>query len=163
MKPIDFKQKNKVLKAPEGYTEKECGDLPVYIGETDSGHRSVLSVWKPDEADRKRIAFGGPIYLAVFGSGMPPVALFTEPPFVEERVQKRLFEHDLSLKAIKVKENTVYCYPKITEAWTLNSIGRKPFYEVKAKNDNKIELTDDQGKPRWFLESKFTMFQFTLD
>jgi hypothetical protein len=74
--PSAFPEANAVLRRPEGMTEAECGDLHVHrTGE------AFISMWTPTPEERAAIAAGAPIYLWVFGSGHPPVAVETFNPF----------------------------------------------------------------------------------
>lgn len=59
----------------------EIGDLPVVRTQYPDGAIVLVSCWKPDWKDRLRILFGRPIYLHIWGTQHPPVALDTENPF----------------------------------------------------------------------------------
>lgn len=83
MKPVNFKEANIVYTKPEGWSDDECGDLPVHKG-TDGKHTVLVSAWMPTFADLQRLSEGKPIYLTIVGTGMPPVALSTESPFPEQ-------------------------------------------------------------------------------
>lgn len=60
------------------FTAEGCGDLPVHV---DQASGSFISAWKVTPEDLNRIVETGIIYLSVMG-GQPPVAVFTESPFV---------------------------------------------------------------------------------
>ena len=72
MKPINFKQSNKVLGKPKNWNEKKpCASLPVntYDG-------NCISCWKLSIKERMSILFFGKIWLWVkSGKTQPPVAL----------------------------------------------------------------------------------------
>jgi hypothetical protein len=71
MEPIQFPEANKVLRRPEGMTEKECGDLHVH----NDGHYS-LSCWNMTLKERLSALFFGKAWLWVMsGHTQPPVAL----------------------------------------------------------------------------------------
>jgi len=80
MKPIAFAQANRILTAPAGVSEEECGPLPTFTdGEV------CISAWQPSAEDLERLAQGEPLWLCV-SSGQatqPPVMLLTESPFKE--------------------------------------------------------------------------------
>lgn len=75
MTPVKFKGQNKVLAAPKGMTEEQCGSLPIW-----SGGGQCISCWQPTDEERKTIAEGGFIFLSVLSNGtQPPVGFFVEP------------------------------------------------------------------------------------
>lgn len=83
MTPEKFEQANKVFSKPEGWTEDQCGDLPVWAGSDQSGHPCIISKWVPSKEELAALNAGEGIYLMIAGTGMPPVSLFTGSPFVE--------------------------------------------------------------------------------
>lgn len=83
MKPTNFKEANIIYTKPEGWSDEECGDLPVHKG-TDGKHTVLVSAWMPTFADLQRLSEGKPIYLTIVGNAMPPVSLSTESPFPEQ-------------------------------------------------------------------------------
>jgi hypothetical protein len=62
MKPIPFKEMNKILTTPLGKPEPDCGDLPTYIG-----GGQIISCWRLDFWDRIRALIFGRIWLGVMG------------------------------------------------------------------------------------------------
>ena len=71
MKPIYFKEHNKLLRKPDSMTEEECGNLHVF---TDGD--ICVSCWKPSIVERLSILVFGKVWLYVFsGETQPPVAL----------------------------------------------------------------------------------------
>lgn len=91
MKPIKFKESNKVYGAPENWDEKqhgECSALQVFEGETPSGLNAIISVWQPTPEEVEDIKSGKPIYLHITGNGHPPVCLYTASPFSAEEEEK---------------------------------------------------------------------------
>jgi hypothetical protein len=87
MLPTTFPQANKVYAKPEGWTDEQCSDLPVWQGQApidDHGTMSptIISCWKLSKEDLEEIQRTGVIYLSISGTGMPPVSLFTENPFI---------------------------------------------------------------------------------
>jgi hypothetical protein len=93
MRPTKFPEASRVLQAPVGMTEDDCTPLYVYdglvtlAGPEQKGREipCLLSKWELDDEDRARIAAGAPVWLWVYGAGMPPVALETDDPFSRER------------------------------------------------------------------------------
>jgi hypothetical protein len=78
MEPIDFRERNRVLQAPEGM--ENCIPLPVY----NNGEFS-LSVWKFSVAEIAEFNRTGRLFLAVyFGDTQPPVWLTPFKPHLEE-------------------------------------------------------------------------------
>lgn len=82
MLPVDFPERNFVFTKPAGMTDEECSDLPVFKGVAADGYPCIISKWKFSKEDLEQIKKTGCIYLSITAEGMPPVALFTEHPFV---------------------------------------------------------------------------------
>lgn len=87
MLPIDFEARNFVFTKPAGWTDEQCMDLPVWKGQIpidDEGNKSnsIISCWKLSKEDLDEILKTGVIWLSINGTGMPPVSLFTENPFI---------------------------------------------------------------------------------
>lgn len=71
MIPIRFEQANKDLLKPEGWTDEECGSLPVF-----NDGKVCISCWHPSWRERISILVYGNIWLWVHsGHTQPPVAL----------------------------------------------------------------------------------------
>lgn len=81
MLPIDFENANFTFTKPESMTEEQCSDLRVFRGQWADGTPCIISKWQPSKEDIEAINRGEGIYLSITGSGMPPVAIFTENPF----------------------------------------------------------------------------------
>lgn len=86
MLPTNFEQSNKCYTKPEGWTDEQCMDLNtwegnVIIDDIGSTAPAIISCWKLSYEDLQEIQKTGVIWLAITGSGMPPVSLFTENPF----------------------------------------------------------------------------------
>lgn len=62
MEPINFEQANKNLLKPEGWTDEQCGSLPVY---TDG--QVCISLWKMTWRERLSALFFGKVWLGVVG------------------------------------------------------------------------------------------------
>jgi hypothetical protein len=76
MKPIEFKEQNKILTAPKGQ-EETCGSLPTYS----DGQQSV-SCWEVADAEYEQIKLHRKIWLGVLaGNSQPPVWLSGINPF----------------------------------------------------------------------------------
>ena len=89
MMPVDFKERNFVYAKPVGWTDEQCSDLPVFKGNTPIDEIGtmqpvIISKWQPSLEDIAHFVNGGAIYLSVTGTGLPPVFLFTENPFMQE-------------------------------------------------------------------------------
>lgn len=87
MLPTTFEESNFVFTKPQGWTDEQCMDLPVFKGnakDVDGGEIPVIiSCWKFNKEDLEEIQKTGCIYLSITGGGMPPVSLFTENPFIK--------------------------------------------------------------------------------
>jgi hypothetical protein len=71
MEPIKFPQANKELGKPHGWTDEQCGALPVF-----SDGRQCISLWKMTWRERLSALFFGRVWLWVFmGDTQPPVGL----------------------------------------------------------------------------------------
>ena len=81
MMPFTFPEANKVYAKPSDMTDEQCSDLPVWVGKDNNGFPMILSCWKFSKEDLENIAKTGVMWLAITGTGMTPVSLFTENPF----------------------------------------------------------------------------------
>ena len=85
MLPTTFEGSNFVYTKPQGWTDEQCMDLPVFKGvsKDEDGYESpvIISCWKLSKEDFEEIQKTGCIYLSITSHGMPPVSLFTENPF----------------------------------------------------------------------------------
>jgi hypothetical protein len=70
MTPIHHSLCNDVLRRPEGLTEEECGDLPIFRNDT-----CVVSFWRPEPAELQALAAGQPIMLAIASQTHPPLSV----------------------------------------------------------------------------------------
>lgn len=89
MLPVSFPEQNFTYKKPEGWTDEQCMDLPVWKGNIaidDHGNLApvIISCWQPSKEDIESIAAGKPIYLFVTGTVLSPVSLATENPFIPQ-------------------------------------------------------------------------------
>lgn len=71
--PVEFEQQTVILREPAGMPE--CMPLPVLVEEID-GVRSFTSCWKIPASEIAELISTQRIYLKVYGSGQPPVAVF---------------------------------------------------------------------------------------
>lgn len=86
MLPVSFPEANLVFTKPEGWTDEQCSDLPVWKGQApldDNGTmgNSIISCWQLSKEDLEEIQRTGRIWLSVSGTALPPVSVFTENPF----------------------------------------------------------------------------------
>jgi hypothetical protein len=102
MLQIDFPERNLVYGKPKGWTDDQCGELPVWIGQVaidEAGNtcETIISCIQPSKEDIEAILAGKPIWLFITGQpnihpgtgnfhfrGQPPVSLSTEYPFVKQ-------------------------------------------------------------------------------
>lgn len=78
MVPVSFEQENNLLSCPE---ELEGDDLNVCIAKTKGDLPIIISCWKITKKELEEIKKTGRLWLCVYGTAMPPVALSTESPF----------------------------------------------------------------------------------
>lgn len=77
MKPIKFKESNKILNKPEGWTDKQCSPLHVH-----NDGRYSISCWAPTILERIKLLFTGRVWLWVCsGNTQPPVIVDFKFPF----------------------------------------------------------------------------------
>ncbi len=87
MLPVDFPEANFTFTKPANMTDEQCSSLRVWKGPVKVEDQritvpAIISKWTFSKEDLEEIARTGCIYLSITGTGMPPVALFTENPFV---------------------------------------------------------------------------------
>jgi hypothetical protein len=71
MKCIEFPEQTRVLLAPPGVSDEECGTLPVF-----NDGKECISKWELNEEDKKHIAEKGYIWLRIWGGvTQPPCCL----------------------------------------------------------------------------------------
>lgn len=85
MLPTTFNGSNFTFTKPQGMTDEQCMDLPVYKGKDSDGFPVIISCWRFSKEDLEEIQKTGSMYLCITGHGMPPVSLFTENPFEETK------------------------------------------------------------------------------
>jgi hypothetical protein len=74
VEPSKFKQSNRDLLKPQGWTDEECGSLPVF---TDG--KVCISLWQMTWKERIQALLFGKVWLFVHsGQTQPPVALMAE-------------------------------------------------------------------------------------
>lgn len=73
MTPGAIRNANLVMRAPDGMDN--CQDLHVRVDEYEGGERCLVSAWYPTAEELQRLNSGEPVWLHIFGNGMPPVAL----------------------------------------------------------------------------------------
>ena len=70
MKPISFKEQNKILTKPSSMTDDECQSMPVF---TDGVN--CISCWKLNLKDRLKALIFGKVWIYVWsGKTQPPIA-----------------------------------------------------------------------------------------
>lgn len=81
MKPIEFKEQNKVLGKPESMTDEECGSLPVF-----SNGAECISCWQFTEEEIQKLIETKQIWIGVVsGQTQPPIFLSVDTPFIERK------------------------------------------------------------------------------
>lgn len=87
MLPTTFDGSNFTFTKPNGMTDEQCMDLPVFKGDglDEDGnvcYPVIISCWKFSKEDLEEIQKTGHIFLQICGTVMPPVSLYTETPFI---------------------------------------------------------------------------------
>jgi len=95
MLPKDFKQRNFIYNKPENMTDEQCMALPVWRGFAsvdDSGEQfpQIISCWSLSKEDIEEIQKTGHIWLSVTGTMLPPVSVFTEDPFINQKPDMKI-------------------------------------------------------------------------
>ena len=79
MKPINFKEQNRVLTKPSNMTDEECSSLHIF-----TDHNQCISCWEGTLKDRLLFLVTGKIWLGIIsGETQPPVYLLVSEPFEE--------------------------------------------------------------------------------
>lgn len=82
MKPIEFEGQTKVLTAPAGMTEEQCGRLAIL-----NLDNTCISCWQMSWRERIKALFTGKVWLVVLsGLTQPPVYVAIDRPF---KIQKQ--------------------------------------------------------------------------
>lgn len=76
-----FDESTHALGRPHGMSEDECDPLCVCSTVTTAGQPVVISCWKMTHDEMEEFTRTGRIWLLVYGTAMPPVALTAENPF----------------------------------------------------------------------------------
>lgn len=84
MQPTNFPQKNFVFTKPQGWSEEQCQDLPVYRGRDQNGNPIVISKWKLDDAEIEKINETRSVYMMCVSDYIPPASLHVHSPFNSE-------------------------------------------------------------------------------
>lgn len=83
MKPVHFDQVNKTFTAPPGMEETVL-PLPVWQGPDQDGNPQIISCWELSKEEIIQVANTGKVWLAIMGTGMPPVCVMADSPFDNE-------------------------------------------------------------------------------
>lgn len=87
MEPIKFPESNADLQKPEGWTDEECGSLPVF-----RDGQQCISLWKMTWRERFSALFFGRVWLYVWSKNtQPPVGLSATRQIFGKQKQIRRF------------------------------------------------------------------------
>lgn len=76
---IGFREANDILGRPAGSTAEECSSLELY-----RDGKYCISRWQLSDAELEELKKnGGKIFLMIWGSNQPPVALVAVSPFIK--------------------------------------------------------------------------------
>lgn len=80
---VDFPEANFTFSKPADMTDEQCHPLQVWKGKDGSGFPIIVSKWILNKEELEEIIKTGSMYLIITGTGMPPVSLHVETPFVK--------------------------------------------------------------------------------
>lgn len=80
---VDFPEANFTFTKPADMTDEQCMPLQVWKGKDQEGFPLIISKWSLSAEDMAEIQKSGTVYLIITGTGMPPVSLHVETPFVK--------------------------------------------------------------------------------
>ncbi len=83
MPAVDFPEANFTFSKPSDMTDEQCMPLQVWRGLDANGYPLIISKWTLSAEDLAEIQKTGSIYLIITGTGMPPVSLSVETPFIK--------------------------------------------------------------------------------
>jgi len=75
MEPVKFAGAKWIGK-PKDMTDEQCNGIWAMTGKEEE-FRFFLECWQPNSEDRAAIAAGGPVWLKIMASGLPPISVFT--------------------------------------------------------------------------------------
>lgn len=78
MKPIKFMGSNTT------YTAEGCGGLPALVANDAEGQPRIISCWRMNWQQRLKVLLTGRIWLDIWGTIQPPVALEVDRPFKQD-------------------------------------------------------------------------------
>lgn len=76
MKPVQFKQANRLFTRPPNMADKECDPLPVF-----ADGEYLVSCWQASFRERLKFLFRGTIWFWIFGNLQPPICLDLSDPW----------------------------------------------------------------------------------
>lgn len=84
----NFPESNDIMLKPKGTTEAECKDLPIFRGrDVDTNWPTITAKFDPTDEEREILADGGSVYITLYGTGMPPIALSAYNPIEQGLVK----------------------------------------------------------------------------
>lgn len=86
MVPVSFAESNCVFDKPRSMTRDECTALSAWIGRDSSDNEVVISCWKLTAEDLRELQKTGRIWLYVYSTTLPPVALTAVRPWEETKL-----------------------------------------------------------------------------
>lgn len=88
MLPADFPQSNYVYEKPNNVSDELCVNLPAWKGvaenDGDDSLPIIISCWRFNKEDLETIQRTGQIWISIMSDNLPPIALQTVNPFVED-------------------------------------------------------------------------------
>lgn len=81
MIPTSFPEETGFLDSPPGVDADRCETLPVHVGVLPEGEPVIISCWKITVEELEEVKKTGKIWVMVWGSGTPPLAITGFSPF----------------------------------------------------------------------------------
>lgn len=146
MKPIEFKEQNKILLKPEGMSDEECGMLPIF-----TNGQECISCWQLSDEEIEKLKETKCIWLGLIAGGtQPPAFLTVETPFVGIKNNGKwkiyLIEEDGEKTYViaQTEDRAIDCYLADLGAGEVDSIREVSLEEIK---NTRIENVDEMKMP----------------
>ena len=146
MKPIEFKEQNRILSKPDSMTEEECSSLPVF-----TNGNECISLWQLSEEELQKIQETKCIWLGVVsGITQPPVFLSVDSPFIQQKNNGKwkiyIIEEDGEITHViaENEDQARSCYLVEIAEGKVDSIREATLEEIKK---TEIQCADEMKMP----------------
>jgi len=148
MKPIEFKEQNKILGKPDSMTDEECGSLPVF-----SDRNQCISCWELTDEEIEKIKETKCVWIGVMsGHTQPPIFLAVDTPFIERKNNGKWKIYVIEVECEKYwviaqdEDQAVNCLMEFDEVKDLEFSSIVEATEDEIKN-TQIQYVDDMKMP----------------